>query len=202
MAFSKTQIVNKALVKLGARPIVNIDTDDTPESRAANNVYDIALEGMLSEIRWTFATKRALLAQLDETIPFNRDYEILSVIYQRPVDAIRIFEVNDTGADWLEESDRILSDTEGLGVIYAVRNTNTATYPAQFVNAFADLLAAEMAYPILNSVSKSQELMGLYESVSLPKAEAQNSQIGTAKELNDNYWLNARHGGGNVKEHS
>lgn len=202
MAFSKAQIINKALVKVGARPIVNLETDDTEESITALNIYDIALEGILSEIQWTFATKRALLATLDEEIVFNREYETLEYIYQRPIDAIRIFGVNDTGADWHEEGDRIVSDTAGLGVIYGFRNENPATYSAQFVNAFSDLLASEFAYPILNSATKARELMEMYEAISLPKAAAQNSQVGTLKELNDRYWTNARHGGPNVREFS
>lgn len=202
MAFSKTQIINKALVKLGSRPIVNLETDDTQESNTALNIYDIALEGIISEIQWTFTTKRVLLATLDQSIAFNREYETLDYVYQRPTDVIRIFGVNDTGAEWHEESGTIVSDTSGLGIIYGFRNEDPATYSAKFVTAFADLLAAEMAYPLLNSGTKARELMEFYEGVSLPKAEAQNSQIGTLKELNDNYWGNARHGGPNVKEHS
>lgn len=200
MAFSKAQIINKGMVKIGARPIVNIETDDTQESVIALNIYDIALEGILSDIMWTFATKRKLLATLDESVAFDREFESLSHVYERPTDCIRIFGVNDTGATYYEEDGKILSDTAGLGVIYAFRNTDPATYSAAFVNAFADLLGAEFAYPLLNSASKASDMMSFYENVSLPRAESQNSQIGTALEMNDNFWINSRFGGPNVRE--
>lgn len=202
MAFTKTQIINRALVKLGSRPITNLDTDDTDESVTALNIYDISLEAILADIRWTFATKRALLATLDQSVAFDRQDESLVHVYQKPVDVVRIFETNDVGARFYEEQDTIVSDTEGLGIIYTFLNTDTATYPGYFVTAFADLLAADMAYPLLNSNSKAREMLSMYEDISLPKAESIDSQIGTARELNDNYWINSMTGGPNIREFS
>lgn len=202
MAFSKTQIINRSLVRCGARPITNVETDETDEAVTALNIYDITLETLLSETLWTFATKRKLLATLAQTIPFNREYETLEFVYQRPVGVIRIFGTNDTAAYWLEEGDTIVSDTAGLGIIYTFRNTNTATYPSAFVSALSDKLVEEMSYAILNSGTRAREALELYEGISLPKAKSENAQIGTAKQLNDAYWINARHGGPNVNEFS
>lgn len=202
MAFAKTQIINRGLVKLGSRPIVDLDLDDTVESNTALNLYDMALETILSSTLWTFATKRQLLATLAETIEFNTEFETLQYIYQRPNDVIRIFRTNDTGAYYKEEGDTIVSDTAGLGIIYTYRNEDTSLYPPYFATALSDLLAAEMAYPLLNSHSKAQEMLEFYERISLPKAKGENAQVGTPRELNDNYWLNARFGGPNVEEYS
>jgi len=200
MATSKTKIVNRSLMRVGARPVTNIETDDTEEARIINNLYDIALENILSETLWTFAKKRALLTTTTDTVPFNVDEERLNKVYQRPTDCIRIFHVNDTAADWYEEEDKIVSDTAGLGIVYTFRNENPATYKSYFVTALSDLLASEIAYALLNSTSKSQEMLEVYERISLPKAKAQNAQTGKARGLNDDYWLNSRHGGPNVKE--
>lgn len=200
MPFSKANIVNKALVKLGSRPVVNLEDDGTDESVTALNLYDIALEALLSETLWTFATKRKLLQTTTDPIAFSVNYEDLAYSYQRPIDAIRIFQTNDQAAYWKEEGDQILSNTAGLGVIYTFRNEVTETYPVYFVDALADRLAADMAYPLLNSMSKTEDMNKAYERVSLPKAKSQNGQVGTAKELNDNYWINARLGGPNVAE--
>lgn len=202
MAFTKTQIANRALVKLGARPITNLEDDNTDESITVLNLYDIALESLLSETLWTFATKRVLLAELTDTIAFSRVGETLSYVYQRPNDAIRIFEASDVAATWFEEGDTVVSDTAGLGVRYTYRNENTAVYTPHFVEALSDKLASELAYPLLNSRSKTDDLVMLYEKTSLPKAKSQNAQVGTAKELNDNFFLNARYGGPNIKEFS
>jgi len=202
MATDKTKIVNRALVKLGSRSAVNIDTDDTEEARVVLNLYDIALEEILSDTLWTFAKKRELLATLDEEVPFNVDDERLTVVYQRPAGALRIFHVSDTAALFYEEEDKILSDTAGLGIIFTFLNTDPATYKPYFVPAFSDLLAAHMAFPLLNSLSKTKEMYEIYEKISLPKAKAINAQTGTAKEINDNFWTNARFGGPNIKEYS
>lgn len=201
MAFDKTQIINRALVKVGSRPIVNLEDDDTQESNTALNLYDMALEMLLSETLWTFATKRILLATLSETIPWVGDKEAgLNYTYQRPTDIIRVFRTNDDGAYWKEEGDTIISDTTGLGILYTYRNEDTSTYPPHFAQALSDLMAGEMSFALLNSKPKTESLVEYYERVSLPKAISQNAQIGTPKELNDNYWLNARYGGPNTQE--
>ena len=202
MAFDKTQITNRALVKLGSRPVTDVDLDDTVEAETARNLYDMDLEELLAETLWTFATKRATLALLAETIVFNNERETLAYIYQKPNDVIRIFETSDTAAYWKEEEDTIVSDTSGLGIKYVFRNENPATYPSYFAAALADKLAASMAFPLLNSTAKTSAMIEFYEKVSLPKAQSQNAQIGTPKELNDDYWLNARSGGPNVQEYS
>jgi len=200
MATTKTAIINRALTKIGSRQVTNIDSDNTIEARAALNVYDMALENILSETLWTFAKKRALLATLDEEVAFNSQKESLNIVYQKPVDCVRIFAVSDVGADWYEEEDRILSDTAGLGIIYTFLNTNPATYRSYFATCFSDLLAAELCYPLLNSGTKTEELFNIYQRISLPKAKAANAQTGKAQEVNDSYWENAKYGGPNIKE--
>jgi hypothetical protein len=202
MATTKTAIINRALTKLGSRQVTNIDTDNTVESRTMLNLYDMALENILSETLWTFAKRRSLLATTTDTVVFNSSKESLNIVYQRPVGCVRIFSVNDIGADWYEEDDKIISDTTGLGILYTFLNTNPATYPPYFATCFSDLLAAEACFPLLNSGTKVEELFKVYEKVSLPKAKATNAQTGKAQEANDNYWENAKYGGPNIKEFS
>lgn len=202
MGLSKTKIINVALGKLGAKSVVNIDTDDTRESRIALNFYDFTLEQILSEALWGFAQKRVKLATTEDTIPFNVNYQNLKYCYQKPTDCIRIFETNDVGAEWVEEGDKILSDSSDLGIIYIYLNTNTIAYPPTFIAAFTDLLAYNMAYDILNSDSKLDMLIRQYQGVSLPKAKTVNAQTGSLPEVNDNFWLNSRTGGPLIKEFS
>lgn len=197
MAIDKNKIINKALVKLGARPITSI-SDGTDEAETMENLYEMALRSILSECLWTFATKRLLLTQLSETIPWNNEKETLSYIYQRPPDAIRCFETNDSDAYWREEGDTIVSDTSGLGVKYTFYMTDSSKYRPSFADALSDRLAYEAAYPILNSRSKTEDILQIYEGISLPKAMSDNAQTGTPMEMNDDYWLDARHGGANV----
>lgn len=198
----KTIIINRALTLLGTKRITNLDTDDTPSSRTALSIYDTSLESVLSECLWGFATKRVLLAQLSDTVAFSNERETLSFVYQVPGDVVRIFETNDTAAYWRQESDKIVSDTSGLGIKYVFLQTNTNLYYPKFVEAFSHKLAADMAYPLLNSKSKTDDMNDLYHRIYLPKAKSENSQVGTAKEVNDDYYLFARFGGPNIQEFS
>ena len=203
MSTTKTAIVNRALIKFGSRTVTNIDTDtSSQEARIAKIVYPIALEKILTETLWTHSKRRKLLSTLDEDIPFNLPKENLSVVYQKPAGCLRIFALSDTGADWYEEGGKIYADRTGLGAIYSFLNEDPTTYPPYFSTALSDLIAAEICYPLTNSAAKAQELFELFQRVSLPMAMAANAQTGKAMEPNDDYWLNARFGGPNIKEFS
>jgi len=196
---TKVEIINRALTKLGARPITSTD-DSSEEARIANRVYTISLESILSECLWTFATKRVNLAQVSDEIAWSPPGTTLSYAYQVPNDTIRIFGVSDDGATWYREGDIIFSDTASLGIIYVWKNESPGTYIPKFSEAFSDKLAHEMSFSILNSGPKSQALLEYYESVSLPKAKSENSQTGTPPEMNDEYWVNSKWGGPQMKE--
>lgn len=202
MAITKTEIVNNALVRLGERALTDVDTDGTEVSEAILDVYTIALESLLAETLWTFATKRVLLVDSGNPIVYSKDNENLIISYDSPTDLIRIFETNDTGATWLLEEDQILSDTTGLGIRYTFRNEDESTYPTYFIEALSDKLASVLSFKILNSRTQGKDMLDLYLTVSLPSAKAINAQIGTPKIMNDNYYLNARFGGPNVQEFS
>lgn len=198
----KTKIVNRALTLLGVQPIVSID-DGTPQARIAGRIYDTSLESALSETLWTFATKRALLATLDETPAWSLATEGFTTVYQIPTDCVRVMGVNAIGGGvkWKQESGKILANTAGLGIKYVFFNDDPTKYSASFVRAFADLLASDMAYPILNSNTKRQELYESYEKISLPKAISENAQAsGRPDVLDDSYYDLARYGGANCEE--
>ena len=193
MAVTKTSLINKALTLVGANPITNID-DDTNNARIVNRVYEIALKSILSECKWNFATKRALLAQVSTTMPWYYTNE--AYVYDRPSDVIRIFGSNDDDATWREEGDYIISDTYGLGIIYVAYTDNPDKYPASFTEAFIDKLCSDICFMILNSAPKAESFLQKYEGVSLPKARSENAQIGKQQYPFDSAWLNAKYGNG------
>lgn len=191
MSISRTELVNKALTLVGAAPVVNID-DDTNNARIVSRVYELALKSILSEAPWNFATKRALLSQVSVTLAWYDTGEIY--VYQRPNLVVRIFGTNSPSATWREEGDYIISDTSGLGVRYVEYNNTPSKYPAFFIEAFIDKLCADVAYMILNSSTVAKAFVEKYEQVSLAKALAENSQIGTPQYQKDDAWDNAKLG--------
>jgi hypothetical protein len=186
---TKAQIVNKSLTNLGAAPIVSLD-DDSQNANIVNRVYETSLRAVLSETRWNFATKRALLSELEEELDWHYTGE--GFVYSRPSDAIRIFESNAPNAIWREEGDYIISDTQGLGVLYVYYLDDPAKYPSFFIDAFSDKLSSEIAYMILNSAEQGKMWFEKYSGVSLPKARAENAQIGVHAQLKDDYLINAK----------
>lgn len=190
MATSKTEICNKSLTLIGAAPITNID-DSSNNARVLSRVYETALRSILSECKWNFATKRVLLTTTTATMAWNDTGE--TIVYVRPVDVIRIFGTNYSYAKWREEGDYIISDTAGLGIRYTQYLDVPSKYPSPFVNAFVDLLCSEIAYTVVNSATLGDKFKNLYESVSLSKAMAQNSQVGTQQTLQDDAWELAKY---------
>jgi len=195
MAISRTEIVNKALTLVGAEPIVNL-TDDTRNARVVNRIYEISLRSILSETPWVFATTRALLAQTTAVPGWYDTGEIY--VYQKPNECIRIFRASDENATWREMGTTIISDTNGLGVEYVYYNDTPSTYTSSFIEAFVDKLCADIAFMILNSKTVAQGFMKRYEQVSLAKALAENSQIGTPKYMKDDAWILAKGGTDNI----
>lgn len=190
MAVSKTSLVNKALTLAGATPITNI-TDDTNNARIVNRVYEIALKSILGECKWNFATERALLVSSATAKAWYYTNE--TTVYVRPSTCIRIFGTNDDDAEWREEGDYIISDTTGLGIIYTYYLDDPSKYPSAFVEAFIDKLCSDIGYMIINDKQAGAAFLEKYNKISLPKAMAENAQIGKSQYLKDDAWENAKY---------
>jgi hypothetical protein len=190
---SKTELVNKALVSIGAETISSL-TDGTTNADIMNTVYKIALKKILSECLWGFATKRALLTTSTTSLAWSHNDE--SYTYDKPTDIIRIFGTNDDYAIWRDEGDVITSDTAGLGIKYIYYLDNPAKYSPSFIEAFVDLLAYQAAVMILNDPSLAQKLLQKYEKISLQKAESENAQTGTQQYVRDDAWELSKYSNG------
>lgn len=185
MALSKTDIINKSLTLVGAAPVISID-DDSNNARTLSRVYESALRYVLSECKWNFATKRANLSSVVNTLDFDDVGE--SNVYQKPTDMIRIYSTNPPTALWREEGDYVISDSSGLGVRYVYYLDTPSKYPMYFIEAFIDKLASDIAYAIVNSATSAEKFIDKYEKISLPKAVSANSQTGIQQGMQDDAW--------------
>ena len=194
--YTTVSICNKALVLCGASPITAL-TQDTPNARALNDVYEISRKSFLTECRWTFALTRSTLATIaTTTIAFLKDDE--SYAYTRPSAALRIWEMSDIEAIWREEGDILISNTASLGTLYTWDHNEVGLWRQKAVDAFIDKLCSDISFIILNSATKAQAFLEKYEKITLPKAMAEDSQTGAHQEVLDNEWLKSKYGqGGN-----
>jgi hypothetical protein len=87
MAYSKTNIVNMALVHLGVDTIDDIDNPLSESARKAKAIWGIAFDSFMEYAEWSFAKKTVVLSR-SAVSPVN-DVEFLYK-YTMPSDLLRI----------------------------------------------------------------------------------------------------------------
>lgn len=192
--YTTVSICNKALVLCGASPITSL-TEDTPNARALNAVYDISRKSFLTECRWNFSLTRSTLATISTaTLAYLHDEETSA--YTRPSNALRIWQMSDIEAIWREEGDIIISNTASLGTLYTWDHNEVGLWRQKAIDAFIDKLCSDICFMILNSSTKAQAFLEKYEKVTLPKAMTEDSQTGLHQEVLDGEWLKSKYGQG------
>lgn len=207
---SEVAICNIALSRIGAYPIANF-TDASKEARECNTLYTYIRDSVLRDHKWSFATKRTILAELNETCS-GYDY-----VYAYPSDCLVAHEIyNDTGDlsgvayDYTTDTyyptgkiefevassstltnKIILSNKEAAELIYTARITDTNMYDTIFIDAFAYRLAAELAITIKGSGQLTQSLYQLYMN-RIGQAKAVSANEGFRKPDNNNTFTNSR----------
>ena len=109
-------------------------------------------------------------------------------VYQKPSDFVKLIKKSDINAFVNVEQDKIISDDNALLIKYTYLNVTVSQYGPKFIQALATRLAAEVAFTIMNSVSKAKALMVLYEDTVLPAAVAVDSTQGSPDQIQDNEW--------------
>lgn len=183
---SQVDICNLALTRLGGEEITAID-EGTRGARLCNRHYYPTLNALLREFEWNFAIKRDELAQ-DVTAPeFGYAYR-----YALPADFIKIVRVNDCASDeYRIESGYILTDEGTLEIEYVFEVTNENLFDPSFVDVFAQRLAAEIAYPLTENNTLTEQAWKIYAN-KLSIARTMDSRDGTPRELEANGWLYSR----------
>ena len=195
-AISEVSICNEALDSLGANTIASL-TENSNNARICNRKYDITRDYVLTDHIWNFAQKRFVLATLSETPVWDED--LMTVMYQKPTDCLKINFVSIESAIVKIEGDKILSNESGLKIKYTQRITNPVKFFPKFIEAFAARLAAEMAYAITSSKTLGESLFKIYYGRKLPQAISADSQQGTpTSPAQDNVLLARISGGGQL----
>lgn len=158
-AAANVSVVNRALIRIGARTIANLDTEQSREADAARVIFEDELKATLRDFPWAFATKYAsTLTRVagTPTVPANLDW-IYS--YRYPSDAVFIRRLVTVGVgrafDPAPANFRAGNDTTG-GLLYTDVVNPTIEYTARipcavgradalFRDAFAWRLAACLA---------------------------------------------------------
>ena len=183
----KIDIINMALRILGEAPLTAI-TDDSEAARIADDIWDICVDDVLADHNWNFATCRASLAEDAESPEFGYDNQ-----FQLPTNpyCLRVIRMEDIDSEYKIERRFLLTDEGEAKIIYIGRITDTTHFSPKFVTALAYRLAAEMAYPLLQSITKKKLAIENYK-MQLIDARAVDGMEGSVEKIEAEEWINAR----------
>lgn len=196
---SEVDIANRALGKLGAATIIDLEEDD-PKAVALKIAFPLVRDAELRRRRWRFSLQRFLLPA-DGTAPafgFARQFTF-------PNDCLRLIQIGeyDLGPNlsdyraaptelWSIEGRAILTNLPApLPVRTIQRITDTTQFDSCFVETLASRLAYECCERITQSDSKKQLAWEDYR-VSIREAVRANALEVAPQEPSDDTWVMAR----------
>lgn len=153
--------------------------DDTDDANVNGSAYTAYVSG----------------GQILEAIELPMTDDGVSVVYEKPSDFIKPIKKSDSSALLKVEQDKIISNAEGLKIIYTFLNTDTTQYFPKFTQALATRLAAEVCFRLTNSLNKAGEILKLYQETVLPMALSIDSTQSTPDEPSQDEWLDAMQAG-------
>lgn len=177
---TKYDLCSRAMVRVGGKPIASFEGAGTEEV-VANQLYEPAVEELLSRYRWRFCAFQAQLSR-NSTAPLGR----WEAAYTLPEDAIMVHAVtvNDVPIEFDRYENDILCDALVSDVVicdYGYR-ANEAYWPGYF-NALVELrLAADFSIPIADDATKAQYYEARTERY-LSIAKTMDAQGRTAKKM-------------------
>ena len=164
----KIEIVNVALGRIGVAAIESMNEASEP-ARVATRYYDLTRQLVLRKFPWGFATRRVQLALLDVE---PNDYKYA---YRYPADVLYLRGLYNENFDKPIHSHnfKILSDKNGkvlytdidhAYIEYTADIKDSTLFDAQFVEAFAWKLAAEIAFILTGNLNIAQNAIRAYNA--------------------------------------
>lgn len=180
-------ICNIALSRIGGESITSID-EGTRQARLCQIHYDPSLNAELRGHPWNFATKRVSLA-LNVAVPV---YEY-SNQFSLPDDWLRVIRINEDEVcnDYRVEGRKLLTNNTVVYLEYIAKVTDPNQMDAQFIDVFAQRLAAEVAYPLTKNQTITDGAWKVYNQ-KIRLARGMDAQEGTPRNIEADLWLGSR----------
>lgn len=197
---NKTEVINRALIKIGANTIASPD-EASEQARKALLVFETVAQNELRRQAWNFAKKRATLAPLAS--PTGGDD--FGTSFNLPSDCLRLVSLN---GNWVFTSIREITsdpvpsyaiegrtlqtnDSTAKIVYVADVSGDVSLWDATFVEAMACRLATEIVQSITKNMSLKQSLKQDYVEA-LKEAKRTNAIELPPQTLPDDSWVLAR----------
>ena len=189
---TKIEIINMALISLRSNAI-ELPLEDTENGIKMDAIYDIVLKSMLREHPWSFAKKEVALALVSGVpgTPILEDYTYIFALPTYP-DFLKLLKTS-VEPDYSHKIKGIYlySNASAVSIEYVYFNDDPTTYDAEFTDAFAARLAAELCFSITADKDlvkvKWQEYIG-----KMRMAKSSNGQEVTPDSPQNDEWLNSR----------
>lgn len=165
---TEVSIANSALIKISCERIISLD-DDLVRARLAKEQYPKLRDFVLEAFPWTFAQKRAALAQDSDTPAWGYTYQ-----YPLPSDYYRITETDGT-FEHVIEGRMLLTDESSVNIKYTAIQSDPGKFTPTFAEAVSTALAADLAYPLVQSSELADRLQKQYIYM-ISQAKSSNSQ--------------------------
>ena len=179
---NKLDIINSALVSLGA-PAVQ-DLEASTASKAAAAFWPLSLAATLRSHPWNFAVARRTLAPLAAAPDHGYNHA-----FPLPSDWIRTLSTSED--DFKMEGGKILCNATTLQLRYIAMVKDPARFDALFSDALAAHIAAKLAYPLTKSASQADVCWNAYKEI-LRLARSVDSLEEPADEFDESSLLTAR----------
>lgn len=184
MAASVVEIVNMALVYIGATSIVSMN-DSKKSAITATVLWPGARDAVLRAYPWNCAVARKVLAP--EATPPAFDWAHSFVL---PPECLRILSVKDD-IEYCLEGRRILTNSTVVYIKYIQRVEDVTQYDPLLCQAMAAHLAQLLAMPIVQSATLEQAMQNRYK-LFLQEARSVDAQESSLQELQADAWLESR----------
>lgn len=164
MALSAVEICNSALHKLGASRISSL-SDSSKAAIVCNDQYNRLRKEVLRSHPWNFAKTYTSLAKTINT-PV---WEQWSAEFLLPSDVLRVLESDlPPDAPWekgynADGNSVIFCQADSLKIAYIKDITNTTLFDANFDEALALRIAADISYALVQSQTVQRNMFSLYE---------------------------------------
>lgn len=186
VASSVVELVNLALIKIGAAPVASLS--ESLSGRTAERLYPSARDQALNEGTWNCATKRVSLPQDASDPPFG-----YANAYVLPGDFIRLVNMPDRTDMFRIENGRVLSDLSPMNIVYVFRQTDVTKMDPLLQKAIASLLASELAVPISNSQALRDRMAAEYRDI-MSEAKFADATQAPTEQMTMTSWSLSRSG--------
>lgn len=197
MAYSKVQIANMALFRLGQAQTIAALTEDSTAAQLLNAAYEPAAREVLRDVRPTIAQRTVALALIQEDPNDEWGYE-----YRWPLNCLtplRIVDGDRTMATPVpfavagDASGKVIwTDEEDAVLLYVIDlATDPTHYPSELASALAWKLAAEVGLALSREPALAQRAEQKYhKALSIARAAQANEEVADAP--SDASWIRDR----------